>query len=136
MLLHISISSSFFCHVTEYLYAWQDSLVALSERLIKVRQNMPVSHIAFRNVLDSFGAAGFADWNRLNPALDVLLCGDVKHGNHLRPIAEMRGTEVSHVAGEIHGVEFGKRLGAKADAVEFAHDFESGEVIGEVEFLR
>lgn len=48
-----------------------------------------VPHIVLVDVLDNLRTPFLADWHSLDPALNVLLRCEVKHGKHLWPVTDV-----------------------------------------------
>lgn len=112
-------------------------LCALSENLVVANQGEPEANVVVVvDALDGLLAALLGDINRLDPALDVLLGGQLEHLNHLGAVANVRGAHGAAVGGEDLGLDLGERVVGEADHVEGAVDLEGAEVVGQVELVR
>ena len=84
-------------------------LSALSENVVEVGERQPEADVVVvLDTLNSLLAASFAELDRLDPALDVLLRHEVQHLNHLGPVADVRGSHVAAVGDEVLGHERGQ----------------------------
>ena len=138
-------------------YSTRDYLCAAAELLIEVRQHESVSNVLV--VLDSghrLAASFCTEWDLLDPALDILLRSKLKHGLHLRPVANVRSSDVATVWREVLGhdlickVSNGERIASgvssepylrqrcirQSAGVKAAHNLERAEVVRQVEVLQ
>lgn len=111
-------------------------LRALAEDLVVVDKGEAELNVTLLETLKSGLATLLADINSLNPRLDVLLRGKLKHGLHLGTVTNVRGTDRAAVSGELLGHEGGDGLVTEANHVELAPDLEGAEVVVEVELVN
>lgn len=109
--------------------------VALSECLIEACESVAVADLVLLDASDSFGAALGRDGDSLDPGLDVLLRSKLQHGNHLRVVTNMTGTDVRSVRREILSLHSRKVVVGETDIVEATHDLQGTKVCRHVEFL-
>lgn len=112
------------------------TLSALAKDGIILGQSKAIVNLVVLDSLDRLGATLFADWNGLDPRLDVLLACELQHGKHLWAVTNVRGTNVATVGSELLSHELRNWLVAKTDSVELAHDLEGGKVLVHVELVQ
>lgn len=105
-------------------------LTPVAELLVEVHQHMTVSDMVVGYALDGLSATFRAQWNLLDPTLNVVLGGKVQHADHLRTVANVRRTEVAAGGSKVLCVEGGERVVAETNAVEATHDFKGLEEVG------
>ena len=107
----------------------QTGLCTLAKLVVELSQDVSVPHIVVVDVLDDLCTAFFADWNLLDPALDVLLGSKLQHSNHLWPVTNVRSTEVSTVWREVLCHHLRKGMVAESNAVKATVNFQGTEII-------
>lgn len=70
-------------------------LVALAKDLVVIREDISVADRIIVDARDNFGTTLCRDINFLDPALDVLLRGEIKHSEHLGAVANVRGANIA-----------------------------------------
>lgn len=70
-------------------------LVALAKDLVVIREDISVADRIIVDTRDNFGTTLCGNINFLDPALDVLLRGEIKHSEHLGAVANVRGANIA-----------------------------------------
>lgn len=111
-------------------------LLPLAESLLVSGENEPVTNIVLRQSLKGFLKATLADLNFLNPTLDCVLAGKVKHGKHLRTVTDVGSANGGTVRSELLSHHLRHRLVTEANSVELAPNLEDAEVLVHVELVH
>lgn len=106
-----------------------------TEYFIIPNKGDPIPNIILRHPRNSLLATLLRDLDRLDPALKIILARQLKHRQHLGPVANMRGPDVAAVGHKVERLQLGQRLVRQADIVEDAVDLEDGEVGRHVELV-
>ena len=112
------------------------ALRALAENLVEVCEGKPVADVVVLvDTLNSLLATLLTDVDGLDPALDVLLRGDLQHLLHLGAVTDMRCAHVAAVGSEGLSGHGGERVVREANHVEGTVDLKDGEVFRQVELV-
>ena len=103
--------------------------------LLITSERESISHVVDLDPLHGLLAALFADIQRLDHGLDVLLTGQLQHSQHFRPAADMASSHLGAIGGEILRHHRRQWLIWQADVVEFTVDVQRGHVLLDVELV-
>jgi hypothetical protein len=93
-------------------------------------------NLVILDTIDSLGAIGLGQGQRLDHGEELLVGGQLEHGQDLGARANVAGADAGAVGHELLGLELLDWLVGQADLVEAAVDLEDGKVVVEVERVR
>ena len=105
------------------------------ESLVVPGEREPVPDIRLAQPLDRLAQVLLRDLYLLDPALEVLVRGQLQHGQGLLAASQVAGTDQDTVEGEVLRPHFLSGLLGHADADEVSVHIHHREVLGEVEVL-
>ena len=76
-------------------------IISFPKDLVIARQRKSVMYVIDFDSLHSLLASLFTDIQRFDHRLDVLLAGQLQHGQHLGPVTDMASSHFGPIRGEI-----------------------------------
>lgn len=135
--IYVCISLYSNCFLTIFITRRVSSRInaSFAKDLLVPSQRETVPHVIDLDPLHGLLAALFADIQRLDHRLDVLLAGQLQHGQHLRPVADVAPAHLGPVGREVLRHHLRQGLVRQADVVELAVDVEGRHVLLDVELV-
>ena len=85
-------------------------IISFSKDLFIACERKSVSYVIDIDPLHSLLASLLTDIQGFDHRLDVLLAGQLQHGQHLRPVTDMASSHFGPIRGEILGLHLGQWL--------------------------